>query len=310
MTECERFIDEGRFDADFFNPEMRCDFLVTRKMKKIWAVQIDLFLQFERVCARHGLKYFAAGGTLLGACRHNGYIPWDDDMDIYLPRPDYMKLQECADEFEDPYFLQMPGRDEDYFYSFSKLRNSRTTQASATFSHRAFNQGVCIDIIPLDKWTTKKGEAAFNRINEINIDNSNYLRQGMMNPSAKDLERIRAWSGTPPAENLQEIDRLATQFNEMRAPKIITAAVTTLYPHDTIQFPAKAFESARKFPFENIEMTVPIGYESILTTQYGDWRRLPPANKRGAWHSSLLIDPDVPYRQFLDDYRKSNGKIH
>ncbi len=305
MTECERLIAIGTFSPDFFKPEVRCDFLVDEKRKKLWAIQIDLFLQLEKVCKRHGLTYFAAGGTILGAYRHRGFIPWDDDIDINMPRKDYLRLQECADEFEYPYYLQIPGKDHEYCYSYTKLRNSQTTQVSKPFSHRSFNQGVQIDIFPVDKWDTKKGEASFHRINELNIDNSNYLRQGMIDPSEKDIERIQSWSVVSPIENMREIDRLATQFNRRSNATVMTIPVSTIYPYHKIQFPSCAFDSTLRLPFEHIEMTVPIGAISIMEMQFGDWRKFPPVEKRGAWHDSEMFDPDVPYLNFLADYRSS-----
>ena len=305
MTECERLVANGTFPQEFFKEEVRCDFLVTEKRKKLWAIQIDLFLQLEKVCKRHGLTYFAAGGTILGAFRHKGFIPWDDDIDINMPRADYLKLQEYADEFEYPYFLQIPGKDHEYCYSYTKLRNARTTQVSKPFCHRNFNQGVQIDIFPVDKWDTERGEASFRRINDLNIDNSNYLRQGMYDPSAKDIERIKSWSGVSPFKNLHEIDCLATQYNDCHDVQVMTIPVSTIYPYHKIQFPASAFDFTERKPFEHIEMTVPMGSVAIMEMQFGDWRKFPPVEQRGTWHDSEMSDPDVPYLQFLAEYRTS-----
>ena len=91
----------------FLEEELRSGYLVSSKMKKIWAVQLDLLEQIKHVCSRYHLTYYADSGTLLGAVRHKGYIPWDDDIDIVMKRSDYNKLIEIAPiEFKKPYFLQ------------------------------------------------------------------------------------------------------------------------------------------------------------------------------------------------------------
>ena len=84
MTESERIIKEGILPETFFEPESRCEFYVDETRKKIWAIELDLYLELMRVCKKYDLTIWADGGTLLGAVRHNGFIPWDDDMDLIL----------------------------------------------------------------------------------------------------------------------------------------------------------------------------------------------------------------------------------
>ena len=91
---------------NFLDEEEISGYLVTSQMKEVWAVELDLMAQLDRVCRENGLTYFAGAGTLLGAVRHHGFIPWDDDMDFYMLREDYNKLIGLANEFKEPYFLQ------------------------------------------------------------------------------------------------------------------------------------------------------------------------------------------------------------
>ena len=90
----------------FLEEENRDGFLVDKKRKQVWAVELDLFAKFISVCNKYQLKYYADAGTLLGAVRHNGFIPWDDDMDFVMFRDDYDKLCDIGEkEFEYPYFF-------------------------------------------------------------------------------------------------------------------------------------------------------------------------------------------------------------
>lgn len=110
--------------------------------------------QVETICNRHNLKFFAIGGTAIGAVRHHGFIPWDDDIDVALKRDDYNRFVEYAkNELEDPYFLQLPTTDK-YFYSpHIFLRNSNATCIAHGDGALKCNNGAIIHIFPLDGYT-------------------------------------------------------------------------------------------------------------------------------------------------------------
>lgn len=146
MTECERIIERGILPREFFESEVRNDFYVSTKRKKVWAVELDILLQFDKVCKKHGLRYFLDGGTLLGAVRHKGFIPWDDDLDVIVSRDDYEKLMGLSGEFSEPYFMQTPYTSPGSFYSFIKLRNSNTSAIDKPFVFQGFNMGMVIDV--------------------------------------------------------------------------------------------------------------------------------------------------------------------
>lgn len=138
---------------DFLKEEVRCGYTVSKKMKEVWAVQLDLFAEFDRVCKKYNITYIASGGTMLGAVRHHGYIPWDDDMDLMMMRDQYEKLCKVApQEFKHPYFYQTEKTDPGFHRWFARLRNSETTaiQKREKPYHPTYNQGIFIDIFPMD----------------------------------------------------------------------------------------------------------------------------------------------------------------
>lgn len=125
---------------------------MSKERKELWGVELDLLWQFKNICDKYHLKHYLDGGTLLGAVRHGGFIPWDDDIDIAMPRTDYDRFLECAvKELNYPYFVQNDWTDST-FYCCTKLRRSDTTciHKKDLEGHFTFNQGIFIDICPFD----------------------------------------------------------------------------------------------------------------------------------------------------------------
>ena len=298
MTECERLIADGAFTPEFFKPEVRCDFLVSTERKKIWAIELDLLLRFDEVCKRHGLKYFLAEGSLLGAIRHKGFIPWDDDTDVVMFREDYEQLLTLADEFPEPYFLQIPGKDVGYYFSFAKLRNSNTTAVGIPFRFEKFNQGIGIDIFVLDVVDIGKDEIGYLRIADLIHENSTYMRRSNINPTEEDIRRISSCGDVDPRANLDEINQIATLHKGICTDHV-GIMNCTIYPFVRHVWRKEAFDGSAFFPVEGFRFPVPSGFDHILSTTYGDYLTFPPKEQRGQWHKTTEINPDVPYRKYL-----------
>ena len=170
--------ERGVFVKDLERDEIRDGFLVSSRLKKLWNVQINLINEFARVCAKYNLRWFAIGGTLLGAVRHKGFIPWDDDVDVAMFRPDYEKFKAVATkEIQHPYFADVwynyqlkcdeiseltdaslpvvsdkERRSDIHFWPFFsgiKIRDNRTLQLEF-LNRNNVNQGIWIDIFPFD----------------------------------------------------------------------------------------------------------------------------------------------------------------
>ena len=140
---------EYKFNMD---DEVICGHLVTSQMKKVWAKELEILNKFAEVCERHGLKWFASGGSLLGAVRHKGYIPWDDDIDVQMIVDDYEKFCAIAPEELKPYFWQECRTEPGYSPTHGKIRDPRTTGATLVereYSPDSMCKGIFIDIFPL-----------------------------------------------------------------------------------------------------------------------------------------------------------------
>lgn len=295
MTECERIIEQGILPKSFLEEEERCGYTVTTYLKKIWAVSLDTLAKFDSVCKKHHLKYFLAYGSMLGAVRHKGFIPWDDDMDVLMLREDYDKLMSLGGEFQYPYFLQTPQTDPGYFFSYAKLRNSNTTCITAQFRYQRINWGQNFDIFPLDNIIPEEGEEYFKKIAILGTDLSNYMRSSNPNPpSEEEKRRILSYSGRDPMDIYNEIQRMGRQFN-MIDTEYIACTTAYLYGFKRGLFHKEDFAEAIPCQFEMLESFIPCGYDRILKTSYGDYMQFPPVEKRGIWHNNIIYNPDISY---------------
>ena len=141
------------FPERFFNEEDRLGFHIDRERKELWAIELDMLYELDRVCQKLNVRYFLDGGTLLGAARDGHIIPWDDDIDVSMLREDYDRfLRKAPTEFEEPYFLQTGYTEENYFRGHCQLRRSDTCAILPNeLGKVSFNQGIFMDIFVLVK---------------------------------------------------------------------------------------------------------------------------------------------------------------
>ena len=300
MNEVKRLLRKYDLSSDWLREETRCEFVVEPWRKALWLVELDMALELKRVCREHDLKMFLIGGSMIGAVRHQGYIPWDDDMDIGMFRADYETLLAHPEWFEEPYFLQTPDTDPGYFYSYAKLRNSRTTALTPRFGYQPINHGMLIDIFPLDPWVPQEGLPVYEKVMELNRDNSAYMRRSNPRLSPEDQKRADSWSGRDPYETYQEIQRLARSF-EGRACDFVSHAVITVDAYHSNYFPMEDLAEIIEVPFEMFQLPIPAGYEDFLTREYGDYRQLPPVEKRNSGHLEFIFDAARGYEQVLQE---------
>lgn len=299
MTEVERIIKEGILSESFFKPETICDFYVDEKRKKIWAIEIDLLLQFDKACRNIGVKYHVSFGGLLGIVRHNGFIPWDDDLDVCMLREDYEKfIASCQDYFEYPYFLQQPGKDEGYYFSFTRLCNSNTTCIPETFRYQKYNKGVALDIFVLDNCVEEEAESNYDKIKSLILENSANMRRSNPHPSTKDLERMNMYPSSDPYDIVKKIDGLCQRFQTITTSKCILAQ-QTFYKYYKMIWTKELVSDVIDVDFYGHKVMIPRNHHMVLEVTYGDYMKLPPVECRGTWHAGVFWDLDKSYLEYV-----------
>lgn len=300
MTEVERIISDGLVSLDFLKEEVIEGCLVSEKVKKLWVVLLDLLNEFDKVCKKHNLRYFLAYGTLIGAVRHKGFIPWDDDIDLFMPRDDYEKLLEIGEnEFKYPYFFQTPYTDKGTYFSFLRIRNSNTTMIDKAFIYEKFNQGCVLDIFPLDNCVLEGSHERYNTIKELIIENATYMRLNNPFPSEKEMERKKKYlcKKRNQLEVNEKIHHIASQFNSI-STKYVIAGTNTMSPIEKETFPKSAFEKSIIIDFYGIKVPIPAGYDEVLKATYGDYMQMPHESER-YFRSNFIIDMDIDYKSYL-----------
>ena len=294
----------------FLKEEERMGYTVTENMKKVWAVQLDLLEQLKRVCEKYGLTYYADSGTLMGAIRHQGYIPWDDDIDIVMKRSDFDKLISVGKEaFTEPYFLQS-AHSEKFPRGYARLRNSNTTAMTHYDLGKDVNHGIFIDIFPLDhvpddpaemkKWV-KKIRRAVKTLNYgvyKPMDKMTTLR-GRLNCLGANL----AVSFIGYDRLIQKYERICKKYNDQNTRIISYTSYSFGKPKHL--WPAADFEKCHEVPFEFTTINIPDGYDDRLTIEYKDYmtpRQAPTT------HGGMVLDPETPYKVYLEQHTEQELK--
>ena len=296
-----------KLPEDFLLEEVRCGHTVTAQMKEIWAVELDLLAEFQRVCEKYNIRYFASGGTLLGAVRHKGFIPWDDDLDIEMFREDYVKLCEVGPkEFKKPYVFQNEYTESGSLRGFSKLRNSQTT---AMYEHEklpcygGYDKGIFIDIFPLDcilgnpikQEKKKKVVDKWSRCYLSSIDIYYNRQQNRLSINGRIKHLLRPllyfpckWTKTWLHKKYEESCSIG---NGNPTEKI---AIYCIFNQRTIHH-RKDYENSIMMDFEFLKIPVPIHYDHWLTCAFGNWHEFV---KGGSLHGegALLFNTNKPFK--------------
>ena len=288
----------------FLEEEVRCGYTVTTKLKKIWAVELDLLNELLRVCKKHNIKVTVFGGTLLGAVRHKGFIPWDDDLDVALTRNDFDKLCKIAqDEFKYPYFFQTALSDRKYFFAYARLRNSETTCVISGRGTSDYNNGIYIDVYVLEGYTDSLIKWRIQRWLQLVAVKfmTLYFQDKRRNNSLKEI----IFRLPRPFIKLFKYETLMSFYN--RVIGLYTRSSSRIGLRDEMSEQAERYwiykdeiNDLTELAYEGLIVPAPRNYDAILSRIYGEYMKFPPPSERGKWHDgTLTFEPDMPYIVYL-----------
>lgn len=302
----------AQYPETYFEGEERDGFYIEPMMKRAWAAQIEVLLEVQKVCEKNGIQYFAEYGTMLGAVRHKGFIPWDDDLDICMRREDYMKFISVVERDLPKEFVVLNIHTEHTFTDLlTRVVNGRSIQLDE--GHLEKYHGcpyvVGIDVFPVDYLPRKEEEAKVQmKLLEIVLSTAQLcaLEDADMDEIGRTTEQIAqlcnvVWDEKLPMQyQLYHLaERLCAMYGKedadnMGMPVKILGGKNYIYSKE-------AYESAIMMPFETIQIPVPVGYDEILTAKYGEYM-VPFIRKTG--HAYPFYKKQ---RELLRQYLKANG---
>ena len=273
--------------------------LTEEQENKLKSIQLLMLKEFIRVCEKLNLKYFIIAGTLIGAVRHKGFIPWDDDIDVAMKREDYeIFIRKAQKEFSERYFVQTFHSEPDVPFNFCKIRDNETTFVEYSMKNIKINHGVGLDVFPLDyvpetdkdlrKFYLKKRILSNNIAKIYTIPNIN-LKYKIKNFARKSLFLF-----FPYRKAVLKRDIL---YRSVKNSDYI-ANFCGIYGQKEI-CPKWWFDETIELEFEGIKVKAPKQYDLMLRQIYGDYMQLPPMEKRKAHHYAYLIDLERNFKDYI-----------
>ena len=319
------------FVKDLDRDEMRDGFLVTSHRKKLWNAQIGLINEFARICKKHNLRWFAYGGTLLGAARHEGFIPWDDDIDLAMLRPDYEKFQSIVEEElkSSPHYrmwhwfnyrletdtpseyadLSLPLISKEQadkypgwapLHPLMRLLDDRTTfimhDTRKNVFYNAWIDILCLDPCPpfADNSTAEKIFIAAKELLAATVFPEQMraaLKESKRFLIAQD--KLKSFLDLPYKQRARNFELFALKnFSRTEyVGEIRHHCITPL----KLSYKTDNFDDVIYLPFEKIELPAPAGYDNVLKDIYGDWHKMVVTHTHSnEWSTDISFDE---YRQ-------------
>ncbi len=257
--------------------------------------QMDLLIELDRICKKWDIPYFLSGGTLIGAIRHGGYIPWDDDIDVGMLREHYDRFQEACRQDLDPAYMLHNWNDDPYSpHGFFKLKIRGTHYPEGLAANSKMNDSIYIDIFPYDNTPTgklqRKKQAAENYLLRkilflrcgFNLGRDSLLRRALYGTLcfASRIRSVKGWK--------KVMDRLQRRYNHRPSEYMTNFAGS--YSNEIETMRREWIETTVPYRFEGVEFSIPAGYDQFLRHAYGDYMQLPPEEKRAGKHEIGTID--------------------
>lgn len=275
--------------------------LIDDKMRvQLKEKQLELLNAFICVCEKNNLKYFVVGGTALGTIRHGGFIPWDDDIDVALPRPDYQRFIEVAQkQLPEHFFLQTHRTDLDYRRDFAKIRNSKTTFVENCATKLNINHGIYIDVFPIDGYPDNKLAGYLMELRKT--VSKIYVGKDYIYPDSPAKRVLRTLIQTfvkclmgkkPTSEIISKLEQMYMQYPYETSNMVVChgGAWKELERCEKSQYGEGVFGK-----FENIQVRLPEKTHAYLTHKYGNYMQLPPLEKQVGHHYCAKIDFEHSY---------------
>ena len=260
---------------------------------RLWSVEQDILDEIHRVCMENGLRYSLAYGTLLGAVRHKGFIPWDDDVDVMMPREDYDRLLEIWELVSRPgYILQTEADTKDYNNNFAKIRKDKTTFLMYEEQRkRRFHKGIYVDIFPADRKAPSRLASEFQFVAfALNLlFNRGYTSGTGGGVGLAELILLHLVPKKYYHKVSLFVGKRSRRWNkDTKTERILPCTIRDCKRY----YPSDLFDRFTELEFNGKQYRAVNDYEKFLTIRYGDYMQFPPEEEQVWKHHPILIDFD------------------
>lgn len=282
------------------------------ELKKVQNKCLEITLVFKEFCDRHGLLFYFCGGCCIGALRNGGFIPWDDDIDVFMPRKDYEKMCRLWKEEmdESKYRLSRSSETEFLRSQLTAITDEDTTFIKERQQDLDMAHGIRLEVLPLDGCPSSRWKRKIQLL--WGLAYQIYINQEAPTSKGKIFYGIgRIMLALAPGWRRRYRMARMCERHMSKYPICECDYVTELcvrYNYMVNEYPKEIFESAVYKSFEGFEMPLPAGYETYLHMAFGDYMELPPEEKRVPSHDGVCIDVDHSYRTYRGKYYPKERK--
>lgn len=259
-----------------------------KEFRTMQLLELDMLVEFDKVCRENNIQYCISCGTLLGAVRHKGYIPWDDDADIVMLREDYEKFKKIAYKMNSSIcYFQDYYNDPGYLWEYGKLRRTGTSYVRAGQEHMKGKTGVFIDVFPLDDIPMSTAGQMINDLYCFFLRKTLYARVGVVNSKGISKFVYSCLNKIPVSWVYRRVESIANKSSNQsdnRVRLLLFTSFGKLYKKNPIKerygMPKEWFLNRKEYEFEGHKFYGIGDYDAFLKYMYGDYMKLPPIEKR------------------------------
>lgn len=275
-------------------------------LRELQNKSLEIALYFKDFCNEHGLLFYMCGGCCIGSLRHKGFIPWDDDVDVFMPRDDYEKLKELWPKYAntEKYACVYADKNRVDGNLFVTIRDNETTAIKPYQVDMDISHGVALDVLPLDGWPDgkmkRKMQVFWALVYSLYCAQTVPVNHGKAVSVAGKIALTLVPSKKLRYKLWKLAERKMTKYPIKKCNYITELCSGPYYMKK--QYPREAFDKAIWVDFEDVKMPIPQGYDVYLRTAFGDYMKLPPKEKQKPHHDAIFIDLNNSYKKYKGVY--------